>query len=289
MSVQEFHYRIGWRARGRYPGHHRASAGGGGFEFHSHAPLLAVADPRRLDIRASLRDPFGQWVARVHHQRSSVPFYVLADLSASMGFRGHLTKLEVLADLVAAAGYSAARTGDAFGFVGADERVREELLLPATRARGAGLELARRLRAFAPLGAGAVGLLDAPRYLGRARALVLLVSDFHLPLELVHALRDRLVRHDVVPVVLWDPLEPQGPGTGAGLVRLRDRESGAVRTLLLRASLRARLAEVYAGRRRALRHAWRGFGREPLFLEGPFRADALTRHFFGDVSAPASA
>ncbi|HEX7043490.1 MAG TPA: DUF58 domain-containing protein [Burkholderiales bacterium] len=289
MSVQEFHYRIGWRARGRYPGHHRAAAGGGGFEFHSHAPLLAVADPRRLDIRASLRDPFGQWVARVHHQRSSVPLYVLADLSASMGFRGRHAKLEVLADLVAAAGYSAARTGDPFGFIGADERVREELLLPATRARGAGAGLARRLRAFAATGASAAGLLEASRYLGRTRALVLLISDFHLPLALVSALRDRLVRHDVVPVVLWDPLEAQGPGTGAGLVRLRDRESGSTRTLLLRASLRARLAENYAEHRRALQRAWQGRGREPLFLDGPFRADALTRYFFGDASARAPA
>lgn len=285
---QEFHYRIAWRARGHYPGHHRSSAGGGGFEFHSHAPLLAVSDPRRLDIRASLRDPFGQWVVRVHHQRSAVPVYVVADLSASMAFRGRHSKLDVLADLVAAAGYSAGRTGDPFGFIGCDERVRADMLLPLTQARGAGAALAQRLREFRATGASADGLLEAPRYLGRQRALLLLVSDFHFPLALVRELRDRLARHDVVPIVVWDPLEATGPGHGAGLARLRDSESGAERTLIMRASLRARLAQAYAQRRDDLRRALRGLGREPLFLIGGFSADALTKYFFHDAGAHAT-
>ncbi|MFL6651408.1 MAG: DUF58 domain-containing protein [Sulfurifustaceae bacterium] len=281
----EFHYRIAWRVRAHYPGHHRSAAGGGGFEFHSHAPLLAAADPRRLDVRASLHDPFGQWVVRVHHQRSSVPVYVLADLSASMGFQGARRKLDVLADLVAAAGYSAGRTGDPFGFVGCDERVRADLLLPSTRARGAGAALADRLRKLPLTGAGAGGLLEAPRYLGKQRALVLLASDFHFPLTLVRDLRDRLARHDVVPIVIWDALEAAGPGDGRGLARLRDSESGAERTLILRASVRARLAAAYARRRNELREALQRFGREPFFLIGSFDVDALTRYFFHGAGA----
>ena len=285
---QEFHYRIAWRVRGHYPGYHRSTTGGGGFEFHSHAPLLAVADPRRLDVRASLRDPFGEWVVRVHHQRSAVPVYVLADLSASMAFRGQHPKLDVLADLVNAAGYSAGRTGDPFGFIGCDEHVRADLLLPSTRMRGAAAVLAQRLREFRPTGASAHGLLEASRYLGRPRALVLLVSDFHFPLALTRELCDRLGRHDVVPIVLWDALEAQGPGVGTGLVRLRDSESGAERTLVMRASLRARLTEAYAKRRQDLRQALHGLGREPLFLAGGFNADALTQYFFRDAGAQAS-
>jgi uncharacterized protein (DUF58 family) len=280
LTVQEFDYRIAWRARGHHPGHHRAAAGGGGFEFHSHAPLLAVSDPRRLDVRASLHDPFGQWLVRVHHQRSAIPVYVIADLSASMAVRAGESKFEVLLDVIASTAYSAWRTGDPFGFVGADERVREEWFLPLTRARAAANALVQRLRAATLGGKNAQGLLEAPRYLGRERGLVLLVSDFHFPLALAEEVAARLAHHDIVPIVLWDPLEDAGPGRGPGLATVYDSETGARRTLVLRAALRARLAENYARHRAALASLFRGFGREPFFLRGPFRADALTEHFF---------
>lgn len=280
--MQEFHYRIAWRARGQRPGYHRASVGGGGFEFHSHAPLLAVSDPRRLDIRASLRDPLGQWVVRVHHQRSAVPVYLIADLSASMGFTGRLAKLDVLAELAASAAYSAYRTGDPFGFIGCDDRVREDLMLVPTRSKGVGAALARTLRGLTLTGPTSQGLLEASRYLGRQRALVLLVSDFHFSLALVEEIGTQFARHDVVPIVLWDAIENVGPGRGAALATLHDRESGAERTLALRSSLRTRIAEAYARRRLDLRRLLCGFGREPLFLTGEYRADVLTEYFFHD-------
>ena len=62
---EEFHYRIDAPARGHFPGHHRSRRGESGFEFRSHALLVDAPDPRRLDLHASLRDPFGQ-IGRAH-------------------------------------------------------------------------------------------------------------------------------------------------------------------------------------------------------------------------------
>ena len=143
--LREVHYRVGAPVLGHFPGHHRSTRGDCGFEFRGHASLLDAPDPRRLDLHASLRDPFGDWRVRVYSQRKAIPVTVVADLSASMGFSGREPKLGVLADLVESLAWSAWRTGDSFGFIGCDHALRSDLLQPQTRARGAGGEIARRL------------------------------------------------------------------------------------------------------------------------------------------------
>ncbi|MEP7298475.1 MAG: MxaS protein, partial [Burkholderiales bacterium] len=240
--------------------------------------LLDAPDPRRLDLHASLRDPFGDWRVRIYSQRKSIPVTVVADLSASMGFSGHARKLEVLADFVESLAWSAWRTGDSFGFVGCDSAVRADLLQVQSRARGAGGEVARRLRQLQPEGRGAHGLLDAPRHLSRQRALLFLVSDFHLPLGLIADVLDTFGLHEVVPTVLWDPLE-FGLSAPRGLVRVVDPESGRQRLVWWRPALRARWEAAQAQRREALMQLFRSRRLKPLFIEGGYDAEAVTRHF----------
>lgn len=283
--VQEFHYRIGWRTRGARPGHHRGEQGGGGLDFRGHAPLLDLPDPRRLDVLASLRDPFENWKVRRYSQRTSVPVWLLADVSASMSFGGHARKLDVLADFALSLAYSAYRTGDPFGCIACDDRVREEALILPTHAKGAGLVAAQHLRAMVAPGRSAQGLVGAAEHLSRHRSLVFLASDFHFADVLLAEVLGRLARHEVVPVVVWDPAEYQDL-PGFGLALLEDAESGRRRTLWLRPRLRERIAEAYAARRAALTRRFLDCGIRPFFLIGAFQADALSEFFFaGDAAA----
>jgi len=280
-AVRELHYRVSAPVLGGFPGHHRSTRGDSGFEFRGHAALLDAPDPRRLDLHASLRDPFGDWRVRLYSQRKSVPVVVVADLSASMGFEGRQRKAEVLADFVASLGWSAWRTGDRFGFIGCDAAVRPEWLQLPTRARGTSHTLAEALRGWAPAGPSArsaAGLLQAPSLLGRQRALVFLVSDFHLPLPLLQAVLAGLAAHEVVPVVLWDPLEFTVNAV-RGLLHTVDPESGRRRLVWWRPALRARWERAHAERREALMQAFAAQRLRPLFIEGAFDADAVTRHF----------
>lgn len=279
--VRELHYRIATSALGHFPGHHRSHRGTSGLEFRGHTSLLNAPDPRRLDLHASLRDPFngaGNWLVRVYNQRLSVPVLMLADLSASMGFDGQRRKLDVLADFTDSLAWSAWRTGDAFGFIGCDTAVRADWLQPPSRARGGGADIARRLRHWQPDGASARGLLDAHRHLGRQRALLFLVSDFHLPLPDIARLLEQLSTHELVPVVLWDPLE-FALGERPGLAWLRDPESGQRRLVWWRPALRARWQASHDARRAALLQLFRQRRLRPLFIEQGFDADAVTRHF----------
>ena len=104
------------RCSGRTPGqgrgwsgHHRSARGNSGFEFRGHASLLDAPDPRRLDLHASLRDPFGDWRVRIYSQRKSVPVTVVAAQAAARGFTGRAPTLAVRGDFVASLAWSAWR------------------------------------------------------------------------------------------------------------------------------------------------------------------------------------
>ena len=278
-SIAELHYRIAGAAHGPWPGHHRSQRGDSGFEFRGHAPLFDAPDARRLDLHASLRDPFGRWMVRLHSQRLATQVTVVADLSASMGFEGAQRKQEVLADLVESLAWSAWRTGDSFSFVGCDSEVRRELLLPPTRSRGAGTALAASLRGLALAGRSAQGLQQAHRHLGRRRGLVFLVSDFHLPLAEVAAVLASLAQHELVPVVLWQAQE-FGPSAASGLIDAVEPESGRRQWLWWRPALRQRWQAAAQQRREDLLQLFRARRLTPLFIEGGFDAQAVTRHFF---------
>ena len=277
-AVKELHYRVGSPALGHFPGHHRSTRGDSGFEFRGHAPLLDAPDPRRLDLHASLRDPFGGWIVRVHRQRMAIPVTIVADLSASMGFAGTCRRLDVLADLAESLSWSAWRTGDSFGFVGCDSAVRADALLPQTRARGAGALLAQSLRALTLKGRSAHALRLAHRHLSRQRSLVFLVSDFHFALSEIEAVLATLAHHDLVPVLLRDPLE-FALTAERGLAQVIDPESGQRRLVWWRPALRAQWNAARQQRFDALLRLFRAHRLAPLVIEGAFDADAVTRHF----------
>lgn len=277
--VGELQYRLAGAASGVRPGAHRSRGGDAGFEFRGHAALQDAPDARRLDLHASLRDPFGGWVVRLHAERKAIAVAVVADLSASMGFAARVRKTDVLADFTESLAWSAWRNGDGFGFVGAGEQVDEAFVLPQTRQRGAGLALAERLRTLQPAGRSAHGLLDAHRHLPARRALVFLVSDFHWPLDALDAVLDSLALHQVVPVVLWQPAEFSLGEQVRGVAQVLEPESGQRRWLWWRPALQQRWAQAHAERRAALSQAFGRHRLSPLFIEAAFDADAVTRHF----------
>lgn len=274
--MDEFHYRVRQHAAGHTPGAHRSRIGDSGLEFRGHVPLVSATDVRRIDLHASLHDTFGQWQVRVFSERKAVPLIVVADLSASMGYRGERRKLDVLADFTEAAALSAWRTGDSFGFVGCDDRLRHDWIVPATRRRGVGALLGRRLRACAPQGSAA-GLGHAARVLPRQRALVFLVSDFHLPLADLDRVLGGLAHHEVVPVQLWDRHEFAPPGRG--IVQLADPETGAQRLVWLRPALRDAWRAAQVERSAALKALFHRHRLSPLLLPDGYRAEVVSAHF----------
>ena len=277
--IQEFHYRIRWRAHTAHPGHHPSNQPGGEAEFAGHVPLTSQPEPRNLDVRATLADPFGRLMVKSFRQHSAVPVYLLADLSASMGFEGCARKLDLLADFAAATAYSAYRTGDPFGFFGCDEGIRWDVAVALRWHKGLAQQIRQGLARFEPTGRGAEGLLEAAPHLGRQRSLVFVASDFHWDLAELERLLEAFVHHDLVPVVLWDSAEYEDLPP-FGIAEVRDAETGARRRLFLRPDLRRAIRERYRQRQTELTDLCRRFGREPFFMVNRFDADALTDYFY---------
>jgi len=272
----EFHYRLRGVSRGVNPGAHRGRALGGGMDFRGYLGLLDQPDPRRYDARASLREAAHGPRFRAYSQPASVPVTAIADLSASMGFPG---KLDLLADFVAAAGYSAYRSGDPFSFIGCDDALRMDLLLPSTRSKQASTQYAQKLREWPFNGSSAQGLLAAKYWLKQQPGLVFLCSDFHLPFALLEQVLADLASHRVIPVVFWQRAEYEALPR-FGLVNLLDPETGQYRTLLMRPRLRERIRQRFAERREQLEHCFNCWNAKPLYIIDRFDPDAVTRHFY---------
>src|SRR5262245_45957151 len=118
-------YRLAWRSRAVRAGAHRSTHRGAGGLFRDLASLLEHPDPRRIDVRQSLRDPFEAIHVRRFEQKSAVAVTMLLDVSGSMSFAGRTRKMRLAADLAAVIAASARRTGDTFSLIACDEAVRQ--------------------------------------------------------------------------------------------------------------------------------------------------------------------
>ena len=281
-APQEFHYRLPGRVSGQRPGSHPGSSIGAGQEFVTHVSLYDRPDPRRLDLRASLRGLKEEWLVRVNRQRAGASVRAIVDVSASMMFGSQRPKLHVVADFIEALGMSAFRVGDAVGMMAFDEAERPDLFMPARVSRGMGSLMGAALREVRDVGSadGSVdGLEDAASRLAGQQGLVFLVSDFHWPLERLDIALDLMAHAGVVPVVVWDPAETEPPTRNA-LASLRDAETGARRTLWLRPRLRQEWRRSVEQRRAEIDSYFAAHAIRPFYVEGAFDADALSRYFF---------
>ncbi len=275
---QLFNYRMPSRACSAFPGVHTGQIVGSGQLFKRHIPLLARPDPRRIDLRASVLDPFEQFKVRVFQQPSQLTVYLIVDLSASMGYQGSINKQQVIADCLLSIAGSAAYVGDRFGFIGCADADKSDYFIPASAAGQTQVrQLAEHLRNN-PLQGQAQKLIDVSRYLPPQSALVFLLSDFYFPAARIKQLTHTLQQHFVVPLVVWDKQEYiQLPDWGS--MRLRDMETGKQRTLFLRPALKQKIIKAFCQRKKDLQQLFRGFGYEPLFIENEYRSEQLDQYF----------
>jgi len=278
-AAHEFHYRLPGRVGGHRLGSHPGSGLGAGQQFASHQRLYERPDPRRLDLRASLRDVRGEWLVRIYHQQAGIPVHVVVDVSTSMSFGARRPKLQVVAEFVEALGRSTFRVGDALGMLAFDAHERDDLFVPALLSRGIGSVMASMLERCRTRPGGIEGLEQAALHLAGREGLVFLVSDFHWPLDRLGGVLDSLARAYVVPMIVWDPAEVEPPAHDA-LAVLHDAESGVRRTLWMRPRLRAQWRYAVARRRAKLEHVLTACSLRPFYVTGAFDGEALSQYFF---------
>jgi uncharacterized protein (DUF58 family) len=228
-------YAVRWRPGQTMAGRHSSRMAGPGGHFRGCRPFWQAPDARKIDVRRSAMDPFGETMVRQTDDRVSIAVVVAADISRSMRASPSSPPLLAVADLAEAVARSAHRGGDRFGLLLFDRVVREDVSLAPGRSRGAAYSAIGTLRGLTPTGRQANGILGLAGALPAQRCLVLLASDFLLPLALLEQALARLATHDVAPIVFHDHREAGLPQNG--LMRIEDAETGQRRLLLLRPSL----------------------------------------------------
>lgn len=267
-SPDEILYRPRGRFRSNLVGSHSSSEVGGFGVFRDQVSFLRYPDARRIDLRATVRDPYGQIHVRRFEQRQSIDVLAIVDLSASMRFGRACDKVSLSCGIVEALAYSATKIGDRFGLVGCDEAIRENVSLPPTRSKSMALRAAARLRDEIVDGRNAEGFLTAARSLGATRKLVCLISDFQWPRSLLPRVLDAFSPHDAIPFVIVDSLEESPPAWG--LFELVDSESGERGIWAMRPGLRERWIEKQRERKSLLLKIAAHHCRPPIFIRDVF-------------------
>lgn len=274
------HYHIRWRPSGHQPGVGHGIVPGAGDQLRSVVPLRDHPDPRRLDLRTSVRDPFKNIWVRDFYLNSALKVIVLVDTSASMGYVGQVNRFQVAQEITSQLALSAYRTGDAFGVYVAGERMNKKRMLPPKANRSAWTWLQQHFSTIKLEGNHADGLFEVVPYLPQNPCLVFVVSDFRWPEGRLKSLLKKLSHHDVVPVMLQDPAEIDAlPKRGIAI--LRDAETGTRQFVWMRPSLQRQMEGARMKHVKSVREACRILGTRPFIVKGKFNTALLTEYFMG--------
>ena len=200
---------------------------GRGTEFIEVREYLPGDDVRTIDWNVTARQ--GRPYIKRYIEERELTVMLLLDLSGSTRFGSTgKEKLRLAKELAAILAFSALRNNDRVGLVLFSDRI--ESFLPPRKGRRHGLLLFDALQNCLPQGRQ-TNIALALYYLNgivRQRSLCFLISDF-LGVDIQRALSMTLRRHELIPVVLSDPLEFTLPALG--LIRFHDPETGEQRLL----------------------------------------------------------
>jgi uncharacterized protein (DUF58 family) len=254
------------RLDGMLQGDYRGLVPGHGSELGETREYQPGDDVRRMDWNVTAR-------MQTPHIRETIAdreleTWVLADLSASLGFgTASCEKRDLAVAAAAAVGFLTQRTGNRIGAV-LLEGSRSTTVPARTGRVNLQALLHRVVLAAKDDHAGASDLAGALRRLQgttRRRGLITVISDFLAPDGWQQPLRALATRHEVLAIEIVDPRELALPDVG--LIEVFDPESGDSREVnTSSAAVRAAFAQAATEQRAALAREIRRGGADHLVL-----------------------
>ena len=276
--AETFDYHINWKSRGHHPGQHKSDQRGMGIEFAGHATLIDYPDPRRIDIRQTMRDPMEQIHVRIFNQRSATPVFIANDLSASMNFGLTQTKFKQASDISEIIKNSVIGKSDAIGFIGFNDRIDSSWIAPLSYRPQRTEALIDRLDHYHARNASHEGIKGLYQFIPKDQTLIFIISDFHMPIYDIEICLGHLRKHRIIPIILWDKNEYENLPR-FGIVYVNDPESGEESTLFLRKKTLAKIKTRFANRKEELEKVFLKYDSPPFFVEDKFDTTAMTQYF----------
>ena len=197
---------------------------GRGMAFSEVRQYVPGDDVRAIDwnVSARMNDPH----VKLFTEERDRTVNLMIDMSASGLFGSHIqAKRDVAAEIAALVAFSAIKNDDRVGLIVFTDQV--ESYLPPKKGKKHVLRVVREILTFRP-SSPRTNLAAGLEYLGkvgRRKSVAFLVSDF-LAQGWERSLQMANRRHDVVPVVITDPMEEALPRVG--LVTFEDAETGEI-------------------------------------------------------------
>ena len=197
---------------------------GRGMDFDAVRLYQAGDDIRAIDWNVSART--GEAHIKTYVEERELTVMLLVDVSrdGQFGTRDRL-KADVAAEVGALLAFSAIKNNDQVGLILFSDTV--EHFVPPKKGKSHVLRVIRDILTFEPAGRGKrieAGLEFLGR-VARRKAVAFVLSDFYAS-GYEPALRIARRRHDLIPVVVTDPLEHELKGVG--LVAFQDPKSGEI-------------------------------------------------------------
>lgn len=200
-----------WRAKsivsGFHNGLHRSPKHGFSVEFSEYRPFSVGDDPRTIDWKLYAR--CDRYYVKKFEDETNRRCYLVVDQSRSMQYSNlNYSKLEYARTVAATLAFYLTLQRDAVGLVTFDREISD--VLPARYRPG---QLKRILSMLSREGSGeSTNLLDPIIHLSeivRQRSLIVVVSDFLLPVDPVFPAFSRLAArgHEIVLIQTLDPSE----------------------------------------------------------------------------------
>jgi uncharacterized protein (DUF58 family) len=212
--------------RDRMAGQYHSVFKGAGIAFSEVRQYIPGDDIRLIDwnVSARMNGPY----VKLFVEEREMTVMLLVDMSGSGRFgSAEEEKRELAAELAAVLAFSAIKNNDRVGLIIFTDRV--ERFVPPKKGKKHVLRVISEILSYqsrSPHTNLAQGL-DFLGHVVRRRAVAFLVSDFLSPQAgYERALRLASQRHDLIPVVVSDPLEDRLPKVG--IIDLLDPETGEI-------------------------------------------------------------
>jgi uncharacterized protein (DUF58 family) len=216
------------KASNRLAGQYHSVFKGRGMDFDEVQPYAEGDDVRFIDWNVSART--GDLHVKHFVEERELTVMLLVDISGSVEFgSSKQRKREIIAEIGAILAFSAIRNNDRVGLVIFTDDVQK--YIPPKKGRKHVLRIVTEIlnQPAAEGGTDIGAALEFTSKVQRRQSVVFILSDF-MDQSYERGLKISAKRHDVVPLVVQDPLEWELPKV-SGLLPVRDLESGDIRWL----------------------------------------------------------
>jgi len=208
-----------------FGGEYQSAFKGRGMVFSEVREYQFGDDIRKIDWNVTART--GEPYVKIFEEEREQTLMLCVDISSSGIFGSqNQRKMDLAIELCAVLAFSAINNSDKVGLVLFSDRI--EKMVPPRKGRLHALRMIRELYTTEPKGKGTdiAGAISYVNKLLKRRSIIILASDFQSS-DYEKEMKVTNKKHDLVNVVIEDPLENELPSLG--LVPLRDAETGAVK------------------------------------------------------------